>query len=225
ETMKIFELMRIPKANHDVAWLKDSLQAAIELELSTIPPYLCALWSIKDPTGPVHDLIQSVVFEEMLHLGLTCNLLTTVGGTPEINSPLTVPKYPGLLPGGVRPNLIVPLSGLTRQTVKEVFMEIEYPQGGPIAFDLSTTFATIGDFYDAVLDAVTQCSGAITGGRQLTAQNTLLGTLLRIQNVADAQKAIEEIKEQGEGTSQSPTAVDFGGDFAHYYRFAEIYYG
>jgi len=223
--MNIVQLMRVPAPNHDLAWLKDGLQAAVELELSTIPPYLCALWSIKDPAGPVYDRIKGVVFEEMLHLGLACNLLTTVGGTPRIATPTTAPKYPGPLPGGVRPNLVVALSGLTRQVVKEAFMEIEYPQAGPIAFALSTTFPTIGDFYDAILKAFTGCAAAITGTRQLTANAPLLGQLFPIASLADASRAINEIKEQGEGTSQSPTAADFGGEFAHYYKFAEIYHG
>jgi hypothetical protein len=223
--MKIIELMRIPEDNHDLAWLKDGLQAAIELELSTIPPYLCALWSIKNPAGPVYDRIKSVVFEEMLHLGLVCNLLTTLGGTPRIASPLTVPKYPGPLPGGVRPNLIVSLSGLTRQVVKEVFMEIEYPQGGPIALTLSMTFTTIGDFYDAILKSFTKNASSITGAKQLTANAPLLGTLFPIQSLADATKAVNEIKEQGEGTTQSPAGGGPGGELAHYYKFAEIYHG
>jgi hypothetical protein len=68
------------------------------------------------------------LLEEMLHLGIVCNLLTTFEGTPKLATALAVPKYPGPLPGDVRPNLTVYLSGLTRQLVKEVYMEIEYPQ-------------------------------------------------------------------------------------------------
>jgi hypothetical protein len=223
--MQIVALMHVPKPSRDVAWLKDSLQAAIELELSTIPVYLCAMWSIKTQAGTVYDHVKHIVFEEMLHLGLVCNLLTTIGGTPRIAAATTVPKYPGPLPGGVRPNLIVYLAGLTRQMVKEVFMEIEYPQAGPIAFALSTTFPTIGDFYDAVLDAFVQNAAAITGAKQLTASNNLLGELTAINTLDDARKAIGTIKEQGEGTTQSPNATDFGGGLAHYYKFAEIYHG
>jgi hypothetical protein len=223
--MRIVDLMRIPAASHDVAWLQDSLQAAIELELSTIPPYLCALWSIKAPVGPVYDRIKTVVFEEMLHLGLACNMLTTIGGAPSMATPVTVPKYPAPLPGGVRPNLTIYLAGLTRQMVKEVFMEIEYPQSGPIAFATSTTFTTIGEFYDAVRAAFVANPGAITGAKQLSANAPLLGQLFPIQSLDDVNKAIDEIKEQGEGTTQSPTAVDFGGEIAHYYKFGEIYHG
>ena len=34
---------------HDLAWLQSALQAAIELELSTLPPYLCGLYALQDP--------------------------------------------------------------------------------------------------------------------------------------------------------------------------------
>jgi hypothetical protein len=104
-------------------------------------------------------------------------------------------------------------------------MEIEYPQGGPIALALSTTFTTIGDFYDAVLAAFVADPGAITGGKQLTADAPLLGQLFPIKSLDDVKNAINEIKEQGEGTTQSPTASDFGGEIAHYYKFGEIYHG
>ena len=39
------------------------------------------------------------------------------------------------------------------------------------------------------------------------------------------QSAIATIKEQGEGTSTSPDAPQFGGELAHYYRFGEIFHG
>jgi hypothetical protein len=35
-SLKIAELMQVPAPAHDEAWLKHALQAAIELELSTI---------------------------------------------------------------------------------------------------------------------------------------------------------------------------------------------
>ena len=51
--------------------LRTHLQWAIELEHSTIPPYLCALYSIK--TGhnrEATEAITSVFIEEMLHMTL-----------------------------------------------------------------------------------------------------------------------------------------------------------
>ena len=47
----------------------------------------------------------------------------------------------------------------------------------------------------------------------------------------DVEEAITEIKEQGEGSSQTPDSPDFGKEpvagkfqFAHYYKFGEIYH-
>src|SRR5688572_31316287 len=54
----------------------DALQQAIELEHSTIPPYLYALYSLDENlNGEIADIIQSVAVEEMLHLTLAANVL------------------------------------------------------------------------------------------------------------------------------------------------------
>jgi hypothetical protein len=220
---KIFDLMQIPAQEHDIGWLKESLQAAVELEFATIPVYLCGMWSIEEQSGPAYERINRIVIEEMLHMGLACNMLTTLGGTPQINTQDVVPKYPGQLPGGVRPQLTVALTGLSKQVMADMYLQIEYPENGPVAFALGETFPTIGAFYDAILDAFKKLPASdFTGARQLTSSG--LG-LFTIKALADAEKAVNEIKQQGEGTSQSPFAVDFGGELAHYYRFAEIYHG
>jgi hypothetical protein len=44
------------------------------------------LCSIKSQERPVFDLIESVALEEMLHMGLVCNMLMAIGGTPQIAS-------------------------------------------------------------------------------------------------------------------------------------------
>jgi hypothetical protein len=218
----IIELMQAPVAQRNLNWLGHSLQAAIKLELSTLPPYLCAMWSIKDQSGAVYDLIDSVVLEEMVHMGLACNMLTTIGGTPHIN--IDVPTYPGPLPGGVRPELNIYLAGLSKDYLKNVFMEIEYPESGPIALAMGELYPTIGAFYDAILAAFKQLNPTISGERQLT--GTIGGNeLYVIKTLADVEKAINEIKQQGEGTSQSPQTPDFGGELAHYYKYAEIWHG
>ena len=88
------DMLSVPREQRDVDWLQTSLQMAVELELSTIPPYLCGLWSIVTPSGPVHDNITSIVLEEMGHMGLACNMLTTIGGTPQINTTGPCPSIP-----------------------------------------------------------------------------------------------------------------------------------
>ena len=65
-----------------------ALQTAIELEHSTIPVYLTALYSIKpNANREVAALIRSVVIEEMLHMALACNILISIGGSPSIGQP------------------------------------------------------------------------------------------------------------------------------------------
>ncbi|MGH3601894.1 MAG: ferritin-like domain-containing protein, partial [Pseudonocardiaceae bacterium] len=227
-TMKILELMQLPPDDHDLAWLQQALQAAVELEMATIPPYLCAMWSVKDLDSPVFSLIRNIVLEEMSHLGLACNMLTSIGGTPAINTPAAVPQYPGGLPGGVHPGLTIQLAGLSCEAL-ETFMQVELPESGPIAFHHGMTFPTIGAFYDAVLAAFGNLpAGTITGQRQLSLSDSPVD-LFAIESLADAEKAITTIKQQGEGTSTSP--VGDPGDpagtdnLAHYYKFAEIYHG
>jgi hypothetical protein len=215
---RLLDLLASPPDQHDLAWLKSSLQLAVELELSTLPPYLCGMWSCQDQ-GSAYGLIQTVVLQEMLHMGLAANMLTTIGGTPAINT--SVPSYPGPLPGGVMPDLTVYLGGLTKAYVGDVYMTIEYPDSGPIT--PPPTQETIGQFYAAISDAFGQVQPTCSGENQLTAS---IGNdnVSAIQSVTEAQQAISLIKEQGEGTATSPDDGD-AGEFAHYYRFGEIFNG
>lgn len=112
----------------DVKSLRQVLQLAIQLEHATIPPYLCALFSIMPGTNAeVADLIRGVVLEEMFHMALACNLLNAVGGHPQIAAPGFVPRYPGHLPAGVRPDLTVTLKKCSKEHIRDVFMSIEQP--------------------------------------------------------------------------------------------------
>ncbi len=151
-------------------------------------------------------------------MGLACNMLTAVGGTPAIVTGYQAINYPGPLPGGVRPELTVFLSGLSTDSLK-MFMQIEYPENGPVALDLEGSFPTIGAFYEAISEAFQRLNPPISTHNQLISPGV---GLTQVKNVADATDAIEKIKEQGEGTTQSPDAIDFGGNLSHYYRFAEI---
>lgn len=195
----IVELMEVPEPARDVEWLRQSLQNAILLELATLPPYLCAYWSI-ETAGPVKSLAHSVLMEEMDHMGLACNMLTTIGGTPQLTGASVVPKYPGPLPGGVRPQLCVYLAGLSKDILAKVFMEIEHPENGPVAFFNGLCYPTIGAFYSAILQKFKKLPpSSITGKRQKQ-----YGDVFPIKKKSDAEQAIHRIKEQGEGTSSSP---------------------
>ena len=217
--------------------LRIALQLAIELEHSTIPPYLCALYSIKPGENQeVASIIRSIVIEEMLHMGLACNLLVSIGGTPDLCSSRFVPTYPGSLPAGVRADLTVRLRRCSIAQLRDVFMAIEQPgmvvesvdgdieAGNPV----QPSAFTIGWFYnkiDASLAALARC-GAIEFGHADRQVQGWPGTgkLFPITSLETALAATREIKRQGEGVR--PLDPDDGDhELAHYYKFAEIVQG
>jgi hypothetical protein len=218
--VSIQALLTVPAADRNLDWLKESLREAVRLEFSTIPPYLCAMWSVKDQDDPVSGIIFDVVLQEMLHMGLICNLLAGLKEVPPINSKAFVPAYPCELPGGVHPGLIVSLVGLSIPLVRDVWMQIERPlEPVPVGGAMVQTYQTIGQFYDAVLDCFHQVNPSLDAAWQRA--GTSIG-LYKITDLPGVTKAITQIKEQGEGTTQSAFAVEFGGDLAHYYRFQQI---
>lgn len=200
-------------------WLKEALQLAVQVELATLPPYLTARWTVKaTATDPVAKSIREVRGEEMLHLGLVCNMLAALGGTPVLTG-AAVPTYPSPLPGGVRPGLVVALRKLDAAQL-DTFMQIEFPQGGPISgLESTATFNTIGEFYTAIWTAFQTLNPPLSLERQLEGP---LG-LVKVGTLAEVKAAIDLICLQGEGTSGSPEEAP--GDLSHYYRFAEVHRG
>src|SRR5215212_9757329 len=106
--------------------LREHLQWAIELEHFTIPPYLCALYSLDPDRNPdAVEVVVSVLVEEMLHLTLAANLLNAVGGRPEIDTPRMLLPYPRCLPHSDG-SFEVPLARFSPESL-EVFLKIELP--------------------------------------------------------------------------------------------------
>ncbi|MFF1569243.1 ferritin-like protein [Streptomyces sp. NPDC058293] len=117
----------------DRAELHSLLRTALALEHATIPPYLTAMYSLKDGKNQeVGGIIRSVVMQEMLHLALIGNIMNAVGATPRFDDPGLVPAYPGPLPGGVMPDLEVSLGACSIERVRQVFMGVELPEA-PLA--------------------------------------------------------------------------------------------
>jgi Ferritin-like len=74
--------------------LLEHLQWAIELEHFTLPPYLCALYSLDAVHNPeASEVVASVLVEEMLHMTLAANvrLLDEQLGICEIRVSLSRP--------------------------------------------------------------------------------------------------------------------------------------
>jgi hypothetical protein len=225
------------QAAGSAAELWPSVQSAIELEHSTIPPYLTALFSIKQGHNlEAASIIGSVVGEEMLHMAIAANLMNAIGGQPDIDNPRFIPAYPSPLPMGVRSSLTVGLEKLSRRLVYSVFMDIEEPEA-PIDIPVVSVaagiaspqpeYATIGEFYQAIKDKLIDLGpGVITGdpSRQVADPRWYpADQLFPILTLPDAIRAIDIIVSQGEGTTTSP--IDESGQVAHYYRFGELVYG
>jgi rubrerythrin len=209
--------------------LQQYLQNAIELEHATIPPYLTAMYSlVPGLNDEIGKLIRSIVIEEMLHMTIAANILVAIGGSPQINNPEFVPKYPGTLPMGIGDDLVVPIKAFSKSLVKDVFMKIEEPEH-PVPIRLKAfaaeEFGTIGQFYEAIQKKITQLGDSIfvVGPDQQVLSWFDDERLFAIVDVKTANDAIDVIVTEGEGTSTDP--FDSDGEPAHFYRFGEIYYG
>jgi len=210
----------------DVDAVRASLQAAIELEHATIPPYLYALYSLEPGTNSAAaNIIESIVIEEMLHLTLAANILNALGGSPVLDSPTFIPHYPGPLPGSVENELVVGLAPCSLDLVKNTFMAIEEPEY-PLEFSAEAIAAgqplTIGQFYRAIRATIVKLGdNAFTRHPRNQITPGQMKEAVVVTDVATACQAIDTITDQGEGTTKSPLEI-IGPDYGHYYRFAEI---
>jgi hypothetical protein len=212
------------------------LRNAVKLEHSTIPPYLTAMFSLKPAANQrIAQLIRSIVVEEMLHMTIASNILTAIGGHPEINTKDFVPVYPGHLPMDIGGSLIVGIEAFSIGLVENVFMAIEEPeQPVPVRppsllaaadAEAEPEYATIGEFYDAIKEQIEKLGPSIfvnTGAPPQVVSHWWFPAekLFRIADVASACRAIDIIKIEGEGTSSEP--FEASGDPAHFYKFGEI---
>jgi len=184
-------------------------------------------------------MIQGVVVQEMLHFGFGCNMYTATGGSlkGQIATPGFVPTYPtDGLPGGVHPGLIVSLLPVGNR-VLQTFMSIEYPDVTPVVQQPATpppvtppAPPTIGQFYQTIAAGFNTVfpDGSLPNNPSLNQVVTNVDSdqLFAINTVADALNAIQEITDQGEGSSTSPHQGTFDpNELAHYYVFAQVYYG
>jgi hypothetical protein len=226
------------------------LQTAMELELSTIPPYFTALVSIHPGANRVSaTLIRSVMMEEMLHMTLVGNLVSSLGGTVRLGRE-NMPGYPlrmnfdgktfkdrqfdvnleAFSPAAINTFLQIelPTELATRMKARREFTEIDIPG------------ITIGAFYDEVIARLKRMcdefgeAAVFTGNPALQVNPQFYwgsgGSPVIITTFDTAREALEEIIEQGEGGGASvfdpdEHYADTQYDLAHYFRFNEIALG
>jgi hypothetical protein len=219
--------------------LREHLQWAIELEHFTLPPYLCALYSLDAVRNPeASEVVTSVLVEEMLHMTLAANLLNAVGGRPRLDSPKMLPGYPRSLPHGDR-SFEIPLLPFGPEAL-DVFLKIEQP-AGPGARPEADCYETIGQFYDAMRSGLCDLCADLGEPRVFCGDPARQisdapfpggGRIIAIHGLDTALAALDEIVEQGEGAGHVEV---WDGDHddvhpdreqvGHYYRFQELKLG
>ncbi|XVV00574.1 ferritin-like domain-containing protein [Actinosynnema sp. CA-248983] len=189
------------------ATLRRLCQYAVRLEFATIPPYLTAMYSIRDKRSPAYQLIRSVVMEEMVHLALAANLLKAAGGEPELVPP---PSYPVRLfaqdPGGGRGPLLQ-LMPASPRLFRDTFMRIEQP-AEPYAPAQDKAFSTIGQLYKKIGELFRRHTWPPTPGSPQIGDEWNFGnnggTVIKVTDLTSAEQAINEVIEQGEGADVVP---------------------
>ena len=216
------------KAPTNVEEVQARVQTAIDLEFSTLPPYLYAKLSIlPDTNGPALARLDAIVGQEMIHMCLACNIMNAIGGTPAIQPP----HYPGPLPGDVAGGLTVhllPFSQAAMQqgmAIEEPSKPIDPPQLEALA---AKPTVTIGEYYHLLDEALKGLpTSAWTPNRnQISDVQFFQGQIFAVNSYQDAHRAITQIVSEGEGTPVSAdgkgSPLDFQNELAHYYRFWEI---
>jgi hypothetical protein len=220
--------------NHDLVWIKQSLQSAIELEYATLPLYLSAMFSLEVQNYTAYNTIRSVAMEEMVHMAIACNMLAALGGSPRIRTvDVTYPVHG--LPGGAEPDLRVGLARYSKNQLRN-FLRIETPQLLLGDLHRDETYPTIAAQYQAIRDAIASNADAVraavkAGGPANQVGDDIGFTTIRYEPGVDPVPAlcaaIDEILEQGEGASAGDliTSTAFETEESHYAKFASLYYG
>jgi hypothetical protein len=215
--------------------LQEHLQWAVQVELSTIPPYLYAMYSIADRDADSYKLIRSVVVEEMLHAALAANLLVAVGGTPRFYREDVLPSYPMDLPHH-DPPIRIDLEPCSPEFIERVCLPIENPR--PVdGLPQDDDYETISQFYLAVEEALERLDDRESLFERPRVDRQLLhpgyyvpiefdeedsGGLHPVEDLDSARRAVETVVHQGEGVRDEHWADPSHQEMTHYYKFKKI---
>jgi hypothetical protein len=198
--------------------LRKHLVNAAAVELSTVPLYLYAAYSIKtsgysqwSPGISAFRAIRSVVIEEMLHLCLARNMLVAIGGDVRFYDEGFVFKYPGPMLHHLPP-LELRLEPASTDLMRRVFMPLEHPMKTDAPPEPGW-YHTLGQFYAAIeegFEYLTDHDETLWSNPRTELQYGRAywnddggGAPILVTGLTSARLAIRTIVEQGEGESPS----------------------
>jgi hypothetical protein len=219
------------------------LQSALQLEFSTIPPYLSAAFSLTS-NEKIYQLILRAAVEEMLHMTVVANLMNAIGISPNIAA--AAPEYPLEL-SVLEPPLRLDLQSFSFDLVDKLFMRIETPED-PVTFPAVLGMDrpdTIGEFYAGIITIIeseTIPDLFVNAVRDAYKQRVVVpnfrpiaylnnqdihryplkdGIDFKITDKGSAARHLSWIVDQGEGAAPfDPLTAE--GIPGHYYRFESI---
>ncbi|MEA3108093.1 MAG: hypothetical protein QOI88_2698 [Gammaproteobacteria bacterium] len=158
-----------------------------------------------------------IAAQEMLHLAQAWNLLTALGGTPYYlrpNFPQNTKYYPLHLKLVLEPYGEAALDRFVAyERPLELMPEHRFVQDAarPRAAD-GESFRTIGELYDSIEQGIAALPNAIVGDPAAQVGPDLVDfpELVKVVDVASAQRAIRSVTHQGEGNATDRTDCHFG---------------
>lgn len=230
--------------------LREHLQGVVDLEFWTIPYYLTAMYSIKDPSSDAYQLLQSIVYQEMLHTQLACNLANAFGCRPRFTAPAYLGHHiPHLRFRLDEPNPIreyhpysAELGPLDAHRLNAMCL-IEYPEWRtgrtPDVRPSREDYGSIGEFYAAVRVGIAELRGHLRGRVHQVDEFRFFyagftqPTITRdaAEGYPQAMGLIDLITSQGEGQAQGDadvppafrnTADGFHERWPHFRKFSSI---
>lgn len=237
---------------HSYDDLVNHLHQAAQVEMSTIPMYLYAAYSIEtkghsqwDPGISASRTIISIVLEEMLHLALVRNLMLAIGAGDKISfyNKDFMPHYPSKMLHRT-PDLELHLEPCTQDLMARVFMPLELPakHGAPPQPD---QYNTLGQFYESIEDGfhyLTKNDPQFWSKAQDSTKYQYTaaywnrdggGEPVVVCDLTSAMNAMSMIVEQGEGVDPDKATVPIDpinpkpglDELSHYAKFQRIHDG
>ncbi|MEC2074270.1 ferritin-like domain-containing protein [Alkalihalophilus marmarensis] len=231
----MIKLQNKPPKIENLNELKKYLQMALKVELTTIPPYLLAMYSLKCKSTHVTETIRTVVVEEMLHMTLVANILNAIGETPDL-SEYNIPKYPQETPIEEENGLLVMHLCSFSSKALDIFLAIEKSTPRSEINDFvqrDVNFRSLAEFYHNIKLALIYFTGTYGEEKifcgdiknQISKEHYYQGggEIVTVKNLTTAIEALNKLVEQSDSEEEITMGKNhFEEEVSHYERFLDI---